>query len=153
MFEIKLNIDVTERTVELVKSLTTAFTPVQAQQAVTAPEPKKEQAKADPEPEKKTTSRNTRKSTTAKTAQKPEVEPAKAIEEKEETPAPGSEAAAEEVPSKEDLRKIAVKAIQKNKQAVVAIKSEHWPDEAKITTIPENDRAKAIKLLNEVIAG
>ena len=143
MFEIKIKIDVTDKTVEVIKMLSSAFVPVTAVNELTVEkeEPKQEAA---PEPEEKTTTtRKPRNTTTENKEEAPKEEKKPEVAKTDDS----------DIPTKEELRKIAVQAIQKNRQKVVDLKEKHWPDAPKITSVPEADRAMAVKLLNEIITG
>lgn len=148
MFEIKLSIDVSDKTVKVIEMLAGSFKISQEEQA-NKPVNETPEKKAD---EVKKPSRTIKAAEGVKKSPEKTAKQAPKEEAKEEPKVESTATATAEVPTKEELRKIAVQAIQKNKAAVIAMKNEHFPDADKITSIEEGERAQAIELLNAIIA-
>ncbi len=133
-FTVNLKIDVTDKVLQAVKLLTGENSETPKVEKTTTPDKKEEKAPQKSAPKK----------------EEPKKKEVTAAPKKAEKTTPKKEE--ESAPSKEDLRKIAVQAIQKDRPAVQEMLQKHFPGTEKITKIPEEGRAEAIELLNQIIA-
>lgn len=153
MFEIKLSIDVSDKTVQVIQMLAGSFKISQEEQAnKSVNETLEKKADEVKKPSRTIKAAEEVKKAPEKTAEQAPKEEAKEEPKVESTATVTTATTEAPIPTKEELRKIAVQAIQKDKAAVIAMKNAHFPNAEKITSIEEGERAQAIELLNAIIA-
>ncbi len=141
MFEIVLKLDATDKLLETVKVLASAANTAKS----IAVEPAKTQVASVKETKPKTETAAKKAETKKAAAKKAETKKTESKTEKE------TKEKATGAPTPEELRRVTVLAVKKDRQAVVKMLENDFAGCSKISDIPESDRPRAIELLNQIL--
>ena len=130
MFDVKITIDLSPTTLEAITGLTEAL---------------KGQEKK-PAPRKRKSAPALEKEVVTPTQETP-AEPSST------TPAPAKKEQQVGEITKEDIKRNAILAVQKNQPAVAKMLKDNFPGVARVTEVPEADYPRVIELLNSIING